>query len=68
MIVDEESGIDCINCGFEKVVTTKAESESLKKSLKWTENGNPQCPECGHSVTYEDYISEYHWPCNEEEV
>jgi len=58
MVVDEKAGIDCINCGFEKIVTTKAESESLCKSLQWTKNGDPKCPECGHAVTYEDYISE----------
>ena len=58
MIADETAGIDCTNCGLEKVVTTKAESESLIKLLQWTKNGDAKCPNCDHSVTYEDYISE----------
>jgi len=58
MLNDETAGIDCINCGFEEVVESKAESDSLKKSLKWTKNGDPICPGCGHPVTYEDYINE----------
>lgn len=55
---DEEAGISCINCGYEKVVTNKCESDRLQKSLRWTENGSAICPECGNSVIYEDYITE----------
>lgn len=58
MLNDETAGIDCLNCGFEEAVKTKTESDSLKKSLRWTKNGDTICPVCGNSVTYEDYISE----------
>ncbi len=56
MLNDKTAGIDCINCGFEKVVTNRADSDLLQNSLEWAENGSAVCPECGNSVNYEDYI------------
>lgn len=58
MLNDNTAGIDCLSCGFKEVTTNKADSESLQKSLQWTKNGDAICPECGNTVTYEDYINE----------
>jgi len=58
VIQDGKAGIDCINCGHQEIATNEDESELLSKSLHWAENGDAVCPECGHTVTYEHYISE----------
>ncbi len=55
---DETAGISCINCGYEKSVANKCDSELLQKELSWAETGHAICPECGNLVTYEDYITD----------
>jgi hypothetical protein len=52
---NNQAGIDCINCGFEKIETTREGSDALCKSLQWL-GQDPLCPECNHPVTYEDYL------------
>ena len=56
MLTNGEAGIDCIHCGTKEVVTTEDESELLSKSLHWAESGDPLCPNCGGTVTYEHYL------------
>lgn len=55
MITDKQAGIHCSECGHKVVVETKTESEALQKKLSWY-NGDPECPECGYSCWYEDYL------------
>jgi transcription elongation factor Elf1 len=55
MLSEGEAGIDCINCGHEEVVTTVKEANELSKKLTWS-GGDPVCPGCGNSVTFEHYL------------
>lgn len=55
MIQDNQAGISCDNCGFEKKVLTAEEADKLEGSFTWV-GGNPLCPNCGAQCMYEDYI------------
>jgi transcription elongation factor Elf1 len=58
MLIDKHAGIDCLECGHEESVTTKAELQQLIDKLEWSSAGDPYCPECGNTVTLENYIDD----------
>ena len=55
MLTNGEAGIDCINCGYQEIVTTQDGLEEMRKRLHWRQ-GDPVCPECNDTPTFEDYL------------
>lgn len=50
-----QAGIDCLECGYIKTADTAEKAKELSDSLRW-HGGDPLCPDCGQSVTFEHYI------------
>ena len=55
VITNKQAGVDCSNCGHKVVVETEDEKRALIDSLTW-HHGDPECPECGYSCWFEDYL------------
>lgn len=57
MIVKGQAGISCGACGHEEIVTSARLRGELEGNLTWA-NGDPVCPSCGITLTFEDYLGD----------